>query len=180
MNEAQMAYFKAKLEAMRGRYPRQRPRNRRAPQGKTKSSPTPTIALRWKRKTCWNSACATANAAASRDQCLAGPHRGRFLRLLPWETGDPIGIPRLLARPTAELSIEAQEKHERLEKALRRLSAARSRQHGRRKRPFVCKPPVRAASGRSCRGALSADPGRRPARGRTTLAPARRAAEYPA
>jgi len=32
------------------------------------------------------------------------------------ETGDPIGIPRLLARPTAELSIEAQEKHERLEK----------------------------------------------------------------
>ena len=32
------------------------------------------------------------------------------------ETGDPIGLPRLLARPTAELSIEAQEKHERLEK----------------------------------------------------------------
>ena len=32
------------------------------------------------------------------------------------ETGEPIGLPRLLARPTAELSIEAQEKHERLEK----------------------------------------------------------------
>ncbi|HRH81410.1 MAG TPA: RNA polymerase-binding protein DksA [Thiobacillaceae bacterium] len=32
------------------------------------------------------------------------------------ETGEPIGIPRLLARPTAELSIEAQEKHERREK----------------------------------------------------------------
>lgn len=32
------------------------------------------------------------------------------------ETGEPIGVPRLLARPTAELSIEAQEKHERLEK----------------------------------------------------------------
>lgn len=32
------------------------------------------------------------------------------------ETGEPIGIPRLLARPTAELSIEAQEKHERLER----------------------------------------------------------------
>lgn len=32
------------------------------------------------------------------------------------ETGDPIGLPRLLARPTAELSIEAQEKHERMEK----------------------------------------------------------------
>lgn len=32
------------------------------------------------------------------------------------ETGEPIGLGRLLARPTAELSIEAQEKHERLEK----------------------------------------------------------------
>jgi DnaK suppressor protein len=32
------------------------------------------------------------------------------------ETGEPIGIGRLLARPTAELSIEAQEKHERMEK----------------------------------------------------------------
>ncbi|MCX7946534.1 MAG: RNA polymerase-binding protein DksA [Hydrogenophilus sp.] len=32
------------------------------------------------------------------------------------ETGEPIGIPRLLARPTATLSIEAQERHERLEK----------------------------------------------------------------
>jgi DnaK suppressor protein len=32
------------------------------------------------------------------------------------ETGDPIGLPRLLARPTADLSIEAQEKHERREK----------------------------------------------------------------
>jgi len=32
------------------------------------------------------------------------------------ETGEPIGVPRLLARPTAELSIEAQEKHERLER----------------------------------------------------------------
>jgi DnaK suppressor protein len=32
------------------------------------------------------------------------------------ETGEPIGLPRLLARPTAEYSIEAQERHERLEK----------------------------------------------------------------
>lgn len=32
------------------------------------------------------------------------------------DTGEPIGLPRLLARPTAELSIEAQEKHERMEK----------------------------------------------------------------
>lgn len=32
------------------------------------------------------------------------------------ETGDPIGLPRLLARPTAEYSIEAQERHEKQEK----------------------------------------------------------------
>jgi DnaK suppressor protein len=33
------------------------------------------------------------------------------------ETGDPIGIRRLEARPIATLSIEAQEKHERFEKS---------------------------------------------------------------
>ena len=32
------------------------------------------------------------------------------------ETGDPIGVKRLIARPIATLSIEAQEKHERNEK----------------------------------------------------------------
>ena len=32
------------------------------------------------------------------------------------ETGEPIGIKRLLARPIASLCIEAQEKHERDEK----------------------------------------------------------------
>ena len=34
------------------------------------------------------------------------------------ETGEPIGIKRLIARPIATLSIEAQEKHERNEKYL--------------------------------------------------------------
>ena len=32
------------------------------------------------------------------------------------DTGEPIGIPRLLARPTATLSVEAQERRERREK----------------------------------------------------------------
>ena len=32
------------------------------------------------------------------------------------ETGEPIGIPRLLARPTATLSLEAQERCERMQK----------------------------------------------------------------
>jgi DnaK suppressor protein len=33
------------------------------------------------------------------------------------ETGEPIGIPRLLARPTATLTIEAQERHELQERS---------------------------------------------------------------
>jgi len=32
------------------------------------------------------------------------------------ETGEPIGLPRLLARPTATLSLEAQERRERVQK----------------------------------------------------------------
>mgnify|MGYP001139557414 CR=1 FL=1 len=32
------------------------------------------------------------------------------------ETGEPIGLPRLMARPTAEYSIEAQERHEKMER----------------------------------------------------------------
>lgn len=35
------------------------------------------------------------------------------------ETGEPIGVPRLEARPTAILSIEAQERHERMERTQR-------------------------------------------------------------
>ena len=35
------------------------------------------------------------------------------------ETGEPIGVARLEARPTATLSIEAQERHERMEKTQR-------------------------------------------------------------
>ncbi len=34
------------------------------------------------------------------------------------ETGEPIGLPRLLARPTAIFSIEAQERHESLERRM--------------------------------------------------------------
>ena len=34
------------------------------------------------------------------------------------ETGEPIGLKRLIARPIATLSIEAQEKHEKNEKYL--------------------------------------------------------------
>ncbi|HEY6898737.1 MAG TPA: RNA polymerase-binding protein DksA [Rhodocyclaceae bacterium] len=49
------------------------------------------------------------------DQALARIEEGTY----GWceETGDPIGIPRLLARPTASYCIEAQERHEVKEKS---------------------------------------------------------------
>jgi len=51
------------------------------------------------------------------DQALARIDDGSY----GWceETGEPIGILRLLARPTATLSIEAQERHEKLERVQR-------------------------------------------------------------
>ncbi len=48
------------------------------------------------------------------NKALARIEAGEFGYCL--ETGDPIGLPRLLARPTAEYSIEAQERHEKMEK----------------------------------------------------------------
>jgi DnaK suppressor protein len=48
------------------------------------------------------------------NSALARIESGEFGYCL--ETGEPIGIARLLARPTAEYSIEAQERHEVLEK----------------------------------------------------------------
>ena len=36
------------------------------------------------------------------------------------ETGEPIGVPRLIARPTATLSLEAQERHEALERVTKK------------------------------------------------------------
>lgn len=48
------------------------------------------------------------------NKALARIESGEFGYCL--ETGEPIGLPRLLARPTAEYSIEAQERHELLER----------------------------------------------------------------
>ncbi|MFN3751022.1 MAG: RNA polymerase-binding protein DksA [Thiobacillus sp.] len=48
------------------------------------------------------------------NKALARIETGEFGYCL--ETGEPIGLARLLARPTAEYSIEAQERHEKLER----------------------------------------------------------------
>ncbi|HRQ58279.1 MAG TPA: RNA polymerase-binding protein DksA [Azoarcus taiwanensis] len=51
------------------------------------------------------------------DQALARIDSGDY----GWceETGEPIGVPRLLARPTATMCLEAQERHEALERVSR-------------------------------------------------------------
>ncbi len=49
------------------------------------------------------------------DQALARIEDGRYG--FCDETGEPIGLPRLLARPTAMLSVEAQERRERRERS---------------------------------------------------------------
>lgn len=51
------------------------------------------------------------------DQALARIDSGDY----GWceETGEPIGVPRLLARPTATLCLEAQERHEAQERVSR-------------------------------------------------------------
>ena len=51
------------------------------------------------------------------DQALARIDDGSY----GWceETGEPIGVPRLLARPTATLCLEAQERHEAMERVSR-------------------------------------------------------------
>jgi len=51
------------------------------------------------------------------DQAIARIDAGEY----GWceETGEPIGIPRLLVRPTATLCVEAQERHEALERVSR-------------------------------------------------------------
>lgn len=115
MNEAQLAYFKAKLTAMRDEI--------------LENARETGVHLKE------NEVFADPNdrATVEEENLLEQRVRDRERKLLKkinsslsrieegeygycQETGDPIGLPRLLARPTAELSIEAQEKHERLEK----------------------------------------------------------------
>lgn len=115
MNEAQLAYFKAKLTTMRDEI--------------LENARETGVHLKE------NEVFADPNdrATVEEENLLEQRVRDRERKLLKkinssltrieageygycQETGDPIGLPRLLARPTAELSIEAQEKHERLEK----------------------------------------------------------------
>lgn len=114
MNVAQLAFFRARLLAMRAELER----NART----TEEHLHGTIAL----------PDPNDRATVEEEQALELRVRDRERKLLKKigealariedgsygfceETGEPIGLPRLLARPTASLSIEAQELRERLQ-----------------------------------------------------------------
>lgn len=115
MNEAQLAYFKAKLETMRDEIlDNARETGEHLKENEVFADPNDRATveeenmLEQRVRDRERKLLKKINASLSR---IADGSYGYCL-----ESGDPIGIPRLLARPTAELSIEAQEKHERLEK----------------------------------------------------------------
>ena len=115
MNEAQMAYFKAKLEAMRDDIlDNARETGEHLKENEVFADPNDRATVEEENMLEQRVRDRERKLLKKINASLARIEDGSYGYCL--ETGDPIGIPRLLARPTAELSIEAQEKHERLEK----------------------------------------------------------------
>jgi DnaK suppressor protein len=115
MNEVQMAYFKAKLEVMRDEIlDNARETGDHLKENEVFADPNDRATVEEENM--------LEQRVRDRERKLLKKITTALVRIADGsygyclETGDPIGIPRLLARPTAELSIEAQEKHERLEK----------------------------------------------------------------
>ena len=115
MNEAQLAYFKAKLEAMRNEIlDNARETGEHLKENEVFADPNDRATVEEENMLEQRVRDRERKLLKKINASLARIADGSYGYCL--ETGDPIGIPRLLARPTAELSIEAQEKHERLEK----------------------------------------------------------------
>ena len=115
MNEAQLAFFKAKLEAMRDEIlENARETGEHLKENEVFADPNDRATVEEENLLEQRVRDRERKLLKKINASLARIEEGAYGYCL--ETGDPIGIPRLLARPTAELSIEAQEKHERLEK----------------------------------------------------------------
>jgi len=115
MNEAQLAYFKAKLTLMRDEIlENARETGEHLKENEVFADPNDRATVEEENL--------LEQRVRDRERKLLKKINSSLVRIeageygFCLETGDPIGLPRLLARPTAELSIEAQEKHERLEK----------------------------------------------------------------
>ncbi len=115
MNDAQLAFFKAKLEAMRDEIlENARETGEHLKENEVFADPNDRATVEEENLLEQRVRDRERKLLKKINASLARIEEGTYGYCL--ETGDPIGIPRLLARPTAELSIEAQEKHERLEK----------------------------------------------------------------
>ncbi len=115
MNEAQLAYFKAKLTLMRDEIlENARETGEHLKENEVFADPNDRATVEEENLLEQRVRDRERKLLKKINASLARIEEGEYGFCL--ETGDPIGLPRLLARPTAELSIEAQEKHERLEK----------------------------------------------------------------
>jgi DnaK suppressor protein len=115
MNEAQLAFFKAKLMAMREEIlSNARETGEHLKENEVFADPNDRATVEEENMLEQRVRDRERKLMKKINQSLARIESGEYGFCL--ETGEPIGIPRLLARPTAELSIEAQEKHERRER----------------------------------------------------------------
>jgi DnaK suppressor protein len=115
MNQAQLAYFKAKLTAMRDEIlENARETGEHLKENEVFADPNDRATVEEENLLEQRVRDRERKLLKKINSSLTRIEEGEYGFCL--ETGDPIGLPRLLARPTAELSIEAQEKHERLEK----------------------------------------------------------------
>jgi len=115
MNEVQLQFFKAKLEAMRAEILNNaRETGEHLKENEVFADPNDRATVEEENMLEQRVRDRERKLLKKIEQSLARIESGEYGYCL--ETGEPIGIPRLLARPTAELSIEAQEKHERMER----------------------------------------------------------------
>lgn len=115
MNEVQLAFFKARLLAMREEIlSNARETGEHLKENEVFADPNDRATVEEENMLEQRVRDRERKLLKKIEQSLARIESGEYGYCL--ETGEPIGIPRLLARPTAELSIEAQEKHERREK----------------------------------------------------------------
>lgn len=115
MNEAQLAYFKNKLLRMREEIlENARETGEHLKENEVFADPNDRATVEEENLLEQRVRDRERKLLKKIDAALERIEKGEYGYCL--ETGEPIGLPRLLARPTAELSIEAQEKHERMER----------------------------------------------------------------
>ncbi len=119
MNERQKAYFRAKLLTWKGDILREARETLQTLQ--TESLREPDVTDRASSETDWSIELRTRD----RQRKLISKIDAALRRIEEGEygycevTGEPISLQRLEARPIATMTLEAQEKHERLEKVTR-------------------------------------------------------------